>query len=102
MSTECKTVYERGKFFIETGTAKNFSTIFNNKDGMVKYIPNFMFKRIEDLMKSGDKDKATTLWMKVCERASMAKWKSILQILDLVFKVIVAGMAFYAFLKVIS
>jgi hypothetical protein len=72
MSDRCKAIFERGRFFIESGSGKGFSLFLKDGEGIVKYIPFFIFRRIESLMNNGDKDAAVTLWLKACEVADKA------------------------------
>lgn len=72
MSAKTRTICERGKFFIETGTARSFKNFMRDSAlRIAKYIPESVLKRIEDLINSGDKETAITLWMKACEVADL-------------------------------
>lgn len=101
MGNKCKSLFERGRFFIETGTVKHFNVFHKNNNNAVKYIPDFILKRIEDLIKTGEKDKAVTLWMKACECADKAPIQITKDALSILFHLSVTGIAIYAFLKVI-
>lgn len=70
MSVKTRVICERGKFFIETGTARSFKNFLQNSARNIRrYIPASVLKRIEDLINSGDKETAVTLWIKACEVA---------------------------------
>jgi len=69
MSSQCKVVFERGRFFIETGTARGFGVFYTHNYGIVKYIPFFMLKKIESLINENNKEAAVALWFHACEIA---------------------------------
>ena len=96
MSVKYKSIFERGRFFIETGSARSFETFWKGQSA-IKYIPQFMLKRVEDLI-DVDKTMAVTLWLKVCEGANAAPQKIRKEIIHYFLHVIFGGMALYAFL----
>lgn len=70
MNTNTKNICERGKFFIETGTASTFKKfVYYSAQKIIQYVPGVWLNRIEDLINSGDRDKAIFLWVKVCCKA---------------------------------
>lgn len=70
MSSKSKVLCERGKFFIETGTSKTFKNYIRDSAGQLsRHIPSVVLIRIENLINSGDRDSAITLWTKACEVA---------------------------------
>jgi len=102
MGNKSKIAYKRGLFFIQNGNAKHFNMFHAGSQGVVKYIPNFMIRRIEDLMKIGDKDRAVTLWLKACENADKVPMKIRKNLLHIMFHIIIGSMALYAFLHVLD
>ena len=88
MSDRCKAIFERGRFFIESGSGKGFSLFLKDGEGIVKYIPFFILKRIETLMDRGDRDTAVTLWLKACEVADKAPMMVFAKSLHLVIHLI--------------
>jgi hypothetical protein len=101
MSTRCRSVFERGRFFIETGTAKAFQLFYENGTGLVRYIPEFMVSRIVDLINRGEKDTAITLWMKLCMDADRAPVVIKAKLLHHTIHLVIGVMALYAFIRVI-
>ena len=101
MSIRCKSIFERGRFFIETGTAKAFHLFYQNGTGIIRYIPEFMIKRIMDLINRGDKDSAITLWMKLCMDADRVPIIIKAKLVHHLIHLVIGLMAFYAFIKVI-
>ena len=69
MSSRCRAVFERGRFFIETGSAHGFAVFHTNSEGIVRFIPPFIIKRIQDLINTQNTESAVTLWMHACESA---------------------------------
>jgi len=69
MSNRCKAVFERGRFFIETGGGRGFILFWRNSDSIIRNIPGCIFKRIAELVNVGDKDRAVALWYKACQAA---------------------------------
>jgi hypothetical protein len=72
MSTRCKAIFERGRFFIESGSGKGFSLFLKDGEGFTKYIPLFILNRIGSLIDAGEIDMAVALWLKACESADKA------------------------------
>ena len=102
MSVRCKTMFERGRFFIETGTANGFHTFWDQQQsGIIKFIPSFIFVRIEDLIGRGDRDAAIALWFHACVIADATPSKMLRNMISVAFHVIIAAMAGYAFLHAI-
>jgi len=101
MSEHCKVIFERGRYFIESGMPHFLNTIFNKEDKIIRYIPEFVFKRIETLTENGDIDSAVGLWLQACKMASGVPLKTIMMITSIVFHVAVAAMAIYAFISIL-
>ena len=105
MSSNCKVIFERGRFFIETGSAKGFSVFFNNGSGILKYIPPTIIKRIEDLIRSNNTDTATALWTQACtnaDKATTVLFRRYLHIIIHILEVISMAVFVYAFFKILS
>jgi hypothetical protein len=102
MSVRCKSIFERGRFFIETGTAKTFQLFYDNSDGIIRYVPEFMIRRIADLIDHNDKDSAVTLWMRACLNADRAPMVMKMKLIHYTINIVIALMAIYAFFKVLS
>ena len=102
MSQDCRVIYERGKYFIETGTSSTFMNwvVLNTK--IVRYTPEFILKRISDFILKDDKESAITLWLLVCQNATLGPKKIVLNILSIIFHVIIAGIAVYSFINILS
>lgn len=66
MTDKYRVIFERGRFFIETGKSKSFHAFYTSCR-IIRNTPTFLLKRIEDFMNMGDRDAALTLWMRVCE-----------------------------------
>lgn len=94
-------MFERGRFFIETGTARSFQLFYENGSGLIRYIPEFMVSRIIDLINRGEIDTAVTLWMKLCMDADRAPIVIKTKVFHCAVHLIIGVMALYAFLKVI-
>jgi len=69
MSVQCKVMFERGRFFIETGTAMSFNIFHTRNMGLIRYVPAFLLKRIEGFIISDNREAATALWFHACEVA---------------------------------
>lgn len=95
MGKKAKILFERGRFFIETGTARGFAMFVEKCGGLVRLIPGFVLKRISDLMDSGDRTTAVTLWMKACEEADKAIVFNILTVIYTFFHILVAIFVVY-------
>ena len=74
MSVNTEVLYQRGKYFIETGSGKIFQGWFKRTCAGFN-VPDFLIKRIGDLMNQEDRDSAITLWMKICGNISRSKKK---------------------------
>jgi len=94
-------VFERGRFFIETGTARSFQLFYENGSGLIRYIPEFMVSRIIDLINRGEIDTAVTLWMKLCMDADRVPIVVKAKLFHYTIHLIIGAMALYAFLRVI-
>jgi len=100
MSVQTKVICERGKFFIETGTSDTFNKFLSlSAQKLQRDIPQGILQKIEDLINSGDKDKATVLWTQACKLADVKPIHYRRVMLFLISYLVVAGMALYAFLK---
>lgn len=102
MSAQTKVICERGKFFIETGTVDTFNKFLHlSADTLRRDIPEMILLRIEDLINQGDKDSAVVLWTRACKMADEKPARRRRAILFIISYFVVAGMALYAFLKVL-
>lgn len=104
MSVDTRTICERGKFFIETGTADTFNKFLQFSDIHIRIhrdIPQAFLDRIEELIDSGDRDRAVILWVKACQVADVKPIHRRRALWFLISYLFVAGMAIYAFLKVV-
>ena len=96
MSSNCEVLYNRGLYFIQTGTAQAFTTWASNTDA-VRLVPGHLLKRIGDFINKGDIESASTLWMRVCYLLDNAPIINIRRISSIIFHLAVAAMAIYAF-----
>lgn len=104
MSTDTKAICERGKFFIETGTVNTFNKFLQFSDTHIRIrrdIPQEFLNRIVDLISEGDRDGAIILWTRACQIADVKPTHRRRTMIFLISYLLVAGMALYAFLKVI-
>ena len=97
MSSSSEILYNRGLYFIQTGTAQTFTTWAK---GTVKgRVPHHLLKRIGDFISKGDLEAASTLWMRVCQLIDNTPIINIRRILSIVFKLAVVALAIYALIK---
>lgn len=102
MSAHARVICERGKFFIETGSTHTFRKFLKYSSGRLHHnIPIEILNRIVDLINEGNRDSAITLWTEACRIADMKPASRRRAILFLISYFAVAGMALYAFLKVL-
>jgi len=101
MSTDTRAVCERGKFFIETGTAVTFNGFLQSARHIRRKIPHAFLEKIEDLINDGEKDRAITLWIRACQMSDIKTTNRKRTLLFLISYFVVAVMALYAFFKVI-
>jgi hypothetical protein len=101
MSNKSIVVFERGRFFIQTGSARSFYIFHNDAGGIIRYMPRAILKRIEDLINRGDRDSATTLWLKACESADLAPLRIKHNLIHWGIHILIGGIALYAFIKVL-
>jgi hypothetical protein len=101
MSARAKTLYERGRFFIESGGAPSFRSFINmlKFDIIGRYMPDIVIKRIVDLINTGDTDRAVTLWMRVCAEADSMPSRTRKVALFYLSYAVIAIMALYAFVN---
>lgn len=102
MSTGCKTIFERGRFFIETGTARSFNIFCAGMGGIIKYIPKLILRRIEGLIKDNNRDGAVALWAHACkiaDKAPVLLVKNILHIGLHIVEAVAIIVFFYAILR---
>ena len=101
MSGDCKVLYERGRFFIETGTARSFSTWAKQNDKIRKYVPRALLLKVSNFINGNDKDAAVALWFRICKLVDDAPLKITKSITLNILKLVIAGMAIYAFFSVL-
>jgi hypothetical protein len=102
MSARTKAICERGKFFIETGTSQSFLQFLRASSGRIRrYMPIVLVQRIADLINSGDRDSAITLWTKVCIDADEGPKRTKRILLFYLSYVVIGFMALYAFIRTI-
>jgi hypothetical protein len=102
MSFELKVICERGKFFIQTGTSNTFLKFLNSSVKKFQQdIPSIALQRIIDLIDNDCRDEASILWTRACEIAGARPAHRRRTLLFFISYGIVAGMALYAFLRVI-
>ena len=83
-------------------TGQVFKKFLKNSSWRVrKYIPKVLVQRIADLINSGDRDSAVTLWTKVCMNADMAPHRALKVFLFRLSYMIIGFMALYAFIQAI-
>ena len=99
MSGRCKLVFERGKFFIESGTIRGFQSFYDNGSGIIKYIPRTIIKRIIQLINNNDKDEAMLLWMLTCISADRTPRVIIHKIVYFIFRIIFNIILVYMFVQ---
>ena len=102
MSNSCRTIYIRGKYFIETGTAHTFSTWVKQIDRITRYTRSFLLERISQLISGGERQQAVMLWLRVCERADSAPARFWWSIVSLAWHILISGIAIYAFIDAIT
>jgi hypothetical protein len=102
MSAQTRVICERGKFFIETGTVDTFNKFLSLSAQRIRRdIPHTILQKIADLINQGDKDRAVVLWTQACQVADVKPPHRRRTLLFLISYLVVAGMALYAFLKVL-
>jgi len=101
MSEECRTLFMRGRYFIETGTAQTFSSWVKLIDKITQNTPPYVIDRIAHLIGLEKREQATLLWMKVCEAANRSTSILMKEILYTLLHIIISGMAIYAFIDAI-
>lgn len=101
MSKRAKVAFERGKFFIETGTAKTFASwVARSLDrNFVRGMPEAVIYRIGNLINQNNRDDAVTLWMHACRSADVQPMKRKLSMVVGGYLVVVGFMATYAFVR---
>jgi hypothetical protein len=97
MSDRCKVIFERGRFFIESGTPHALKKILGRGNKLLSYIPNYVFERIEHYVADNDKRSAVLLWAKACEEADKWPTRLILASMVFVFHAMIAIVAVYGF-----
>ncbi len=102
MSDSSKTVYMRGKYFIETGTAQTFSAWVKQIDQITRYTRDLLLERVSQLIHGGERQQAVMLWLRICERADAAPAKFWFSIASLIWHVAITGIALYAFVDTIT
>jgi len=100
MSSNCEVLYNRGLYFIQTGTAHTFTTWASHTDE-IKSVPGHLLKRIGDFISKGDLESASTLWMRVCHLLDNTPTINIRRVSSIIFHLAVAAMAIYAFVATI-
>jgi len=79
MSVQYKVLFERGRFFIETGTARGFNIFHAHAGGLVRCIPVFVLKNIERLITLNNIEAATAIWSYACESADRGEPKKLVK-----------------------
>ena len=102
MSSECRTLFVRGRYFIETGTAQTFNSWVNCIDRITKYTPILILERITHFIRTEQRQQAILLWMKVCEKAHNAPSRIVCKLIYILINMIIGGMAIYAFIDAIT
>jgi hypothetical protein len=95
MSTRAKVLFERGRFFIETGTAASFLGWLKSNSGPLWVIPNSLIMRMGHFIEVGDRDSATNLWMHICETIDTANIRLTWKIFSVIAHIIIASIAIY-------
>ncbi len=98
MSNHSKVLCERGKFFIETGTANTFKKWIQKTGGATRYIRPLLISRIASLINTGERDNALILWTKCIEDADAVPSRVRRVLFFYASFLVVAAMATYAFL----
>lgn len=100
MSVKTRAICERGKFFIETGTASGFKKfVRGSAKKIAQYVPDIWLGRIEDLINKGDRDGAVLLWVQVCHEADTVPSRRRRILIFYISYFAIGLMALYAFLK---
>jgi len=100
MSVKTRAICERGKFFIETGTAPGFKKFVHySAKKIAQYVPGIWLGRIEDLINKGDRDGAVLLWVQVCHEADNMPSRRRRLLFFYISYLVIALMALYAFVK---
>lgn len=101
MGVRARVICERGKFFIETGSAGSFKKFVGTSAGKLsRYIPSMLINRIENLINQGNRAEAILLWEHICVQADNAPSRYILFMAFSISYMVFGLMALYAFLKV--
>ena len=99
MGNRTKIICERGKFFIETGSSRSFHTFLRGSaESIIKYTSAILILRIIELMDSGNKDAAVSLWTTVCKVADPIPSRNKRLFIFLISYVTFAVMATFAFI----
>jgi len=98
MSSNLEVLYNRGLYFIQTGTAQTFTTWAK---GTLKGrgVPHHLLKRIGDFISNGDLEAASTLWMRVCHLVDNTPIINTRRILSIAFKLAIVALAIYVLIK---
>lgn len=91
MNESYKRLYERGRFFIETGTANTFIMWAARNNLITRYTPNLFISRISTLIAEGDRDSANSLWLAVCVSAYRTPAKIKREIIFGIIKLVTLG-----------
>lgn len=104
MSDNSRVLFERGKFFIETGTGSSFIRFWKNQQRhhIIRRIPEYILKRVADLIDGGDTTKAVTLWMKACENADMIPRRTQVVAAGILVRIALAAMTIYSFIYIMT
>ena len=102
MSDNCKTIYMRGKYFIETGTAQTFNTWVQQIDQITRYTRDLLLERVAQLINGEERQQAVMLWLRICERADAAPIRFWWSVASLVWHISITGIAVYAFIDAIT
>ena len=103
MSTRYKTAFERGRFFIETGTPQSFLLFWKNQNtGLIRRIPQWVFNKVHSHMTNGDKDAAVTLWQQACVSADLFPIFLLKRAVVLSIKTILVGMILWSFIRLVQ
>ena len=100
MSCKAKNIYERGKFFIETGTTQSFKHfLLNSAKELLTHTPAIVIFTIEELIANESRDEALKVWKKTCADIDRPTRSSKILILCTTYMVLVGVLSVLAIIK---
>ena len=102
MSARSRVLFERGRFFIETGTATFIKQWLQQNRRALAAIPEEVISRLEYFVTIGDKDSAANLWLHMCKIADTARIRLLWSLASYLFHAALAGGLVYCLVRVIN